>query len=186
MQKARSHPNKLGLLPLVSVRFQVLFTPFHRVLFTFPSQYWFTIGLTGIFSLSGWCRQIQTRFHRPRLTQDTDIIFNCTCTGLSPSSVIFSNNVPILLKYKCFSPTTPNNRSYLVWAVPRSLATTCGIIVYFLFLRVLRCFSSPGYLSLRSIQSSTIWVAPFGHLWIKGYLHLPIAFRSLSRPSQSL
>ena len=30
-----------------------------------------------------------------------------------------------------------------VWALPRSLATTGGIIVYFLFLRVLRCFSSP-------------------------------------------
>ena len=30
-----------------------------------------------------------------------------------------------------------------VWALPRSLATPGGIIVYFLFLRVLRCFSSP-------------------------------------------
>ena len=29
-----------------------------------------------------------------------------------------------------------------VWAVPRSLATTRGIIIYFLFLQVLRCFSS--------------------------------------------
>ena len=31
-----------------------------------------------------------------------------------------------------------------VWALPRSLATTGGIIVYFLFLEVLRCFSSLG------------------------------------------
>ena len=31
-----------------------------------------------------------------------------------------------------------------VWALPRSLATTGGIIVYFLFLKVLRCFSSLG------------------------------------------
>ena len=30
----------------------------------------------------------------------------------------------------------------LVWANPRSLATTRGIIIYFLFLQVLRCFSS--------------------------------------------
>ena len=30
----------------------------------------------------------------------------------------------------------------VVWASPRSLATTGGIIVYFLFLQVLRCFSS--------------------------------------------
>ena len=56
----------------------------------------------------------------------------------------------------------------------------------YLFLRVLRCFSSPGYLSLRSTMSSTQWVSPFGHLRIKGYLHLPVAFRSLSRPSSSL
>jgi hypothetical protein len=30
-----------------------------------------------------------------------------------------------------------------VWADPRSLATTNGFVVYFPFLRVLRCFSSP-------------------------------------------
>ena len=32
---------------------------------------------------------------------------------------------------------------YLVWALPLSLAATYGIIIYFHFLRVLRCFSSP-------------------------------------------
>jgi hypothetical protein len=39
----------------------------------------------------------------------------------------------------------------------------------FLFLRVLRCFSSPGSLPdlHRDIQSSTGWVAPFGNLRIK-------------------
>ena len=69
MQKARRHP--VGLRPLVGARFQVLFTPLLGVLFTFPSRYWFTIGLSGVFSLSGWCRQIQTGFLRSRLTQDT-------------------------------------------------------------------------------------------------------------------
>jgi hypothetical protein len=33
------------------------------------------------------------------------------------------------------------------------------------------------------IWSSTRWVAPFGNLRIKGYLLLPVAYRSLSRPS---
>ena len=32
----------------------------------------------------------------------------------------------------------------MVWALPISLATTFGIVFYFLFLRVIRCFSSPG------------------------------------------
>ena len=55
MQKARRHPDKSELRPLVSVWFQVLFTPLLGVLFTFPSRYWFTIGLSGVFSLTRWC-----------------------------------------------------------------------------------------------------------------------------------
>ena len=39
-----------------------------------------------------------------------------------------------------YNPTLAVTR--MVWAPPRSLATTGGIIVYFLFLQVLRCFSS--------------------------------------------
>ena len=53
----------------------------------------------------------------------------------------------------------------------------------FLLLWVLRCFSSPRSPSLRNDRPSTCRVAPFGNLWIKGYLHLPKAYRSLSRPS---
>ena len=58
----------------------------------------------------------------------------------------------------------------------------------FLFLRLLRCFSSPGWHPRISgnTTSSTWWVVPFGYLRIKGYLHLPEAFRSLSRPSSPL
>ena len=56
---------------------------------------------------------------------------------------------------------------------------------YFLFLGVLRCFSSPRlplYLSTDSYPSGN-WVVPFGNPRIKGYLLLPRAYRSLSRPS---
>ena len=69
MQKARSHSAKALLLPLVSVWFQGLFTPLFGVLFTFPSRYWFTIGLSGVFSLGGWSPHIQTGFHVSRPTQ---------------------------------------------------------------------------------------------------------------------
>ena len=62
---------------------------------------------------------------------------------------------------------------------------------FFLFLRLLRCFSSPG--SLRTTMDSShgtwgllMWVSPFRYPWIKGYLHLPMAFRSLSRLSSAL
>ena len=76
MQKARRHPPAGGLRPLVSVWFQGLFTPFFRVLFTFPSRYLFTIGLSGVFSLTGWCRLIQSEFHLLRPTQDTASTIN--------------------------------------------------------------------------------------------------------------
>ena len=99
MQKARRHHNKLWLRPLVSVWFQVLFTPFLRVLFTFPSQYWFTIGLSVVFSLTRWCWWIQTGFHRPRPTQDTQQYNKRPYTGLSPSSVTFSKRILINLLY---------------------------------------------------------------------------------------
>ena len=61
---------------------------------------------------------------------------------------------------------------------------------WFLFLRVLRCFSSPG--SLRNAMDLryvlwlfTIGVSPFGNPRIEAYLQLPVAYRSLSRPSSA-
>ena len=60
------------LRPLVGAWFQVLFHSSQvEVLFTFPSRYWFAIGLTGVFSLTGWSRQIRAEFHVFRVTQDT-------------------------------------------------------------------------------------------------------------------
>ena len=62
---------------------------------------------------------------------------------------------------------------------------------FFLFLRLLRCFSSPG--SLPYTMDSCMGgggflrrVSPFRYLRIVGYLHLPAAFRSLSRLSSAL
>ena len=105
MQKARRHPTK-GLRPLVSVWFQVLLTPLYTVLFTFPSRYWFTIGLSGVFSLSGWCRWIQGEFHLLPPTQDTAHTYIGTLTGLSPSMVGFPT--PFSLNVRAtYSPTTP-------------------------------------------------------------------------------
>ena len=77
-----------------------------------------------------------------------------------------------------------------VWPLPRSLATTYGISV--------DVFSSP-YLDV-SVQAVphirlfystyvtwilSMWVAPFGNPRINGYLLLPVAYRSLSRPSSA-
>ena len=62
---------------------------------------------------------------------------------------------------------------------------------FFLFLRVLRCFSSPGsppyVMDWRMDgRSPSGRVSPFRHLRITAYLQLPAAFRSLSRLSSAL
>jgi hypothetical protein len=95
-----------------------------------------------------------------------------SCTGLSPPTVAFSKYVP--LSYIQLLGSSVFARHY-------SRNNYCS-----LFLRLLRCFSSPGFLPLRDYRSSTCRVAPFGHLWIYARLQLPIAFRSLPRPSSSL
>ena len=89
----------------------------------------------------------------------------------------------LLATARSYNPTEAGTS--VVWALPRSLATTGGIIVYFLFLRVLRCFSSPGsppYIHMDD-SPSDCRVVPFGNPRIKGHLRLPAAYRSLSRPS---
>ena len=86
------------------------------------------------------------------------------------------------------NPDDPEGPS--VWPLPRSLATTSGISVD---------FSSSPYLDvsvqavphLRLFDSTQVdrvllcRVSPFGNLRIDGYLHLPEAYRSLSRPSSA-
>ena len=86
---------------------------------------------------------------------------------------------------KSFNPDLAATKP--VWAVPRSLATTCGITIVFF---------SYGYLDVsvphvripvaRNNAALRHWVAPFGNLRINAYLQLPEAYRSLSRPSSPL
>ena len=130
MQKARRHPHLCRLRPLVSVWFQVLFTPFLRVLFTFPLQYWFAIGLSVVFSLTRWCWHIQTEFLRFRLTHVSPYIPFVYGT-FTPYGLPFQ---VIPLSYIWLLGSTVFARHY-------SRYNYCS-----LFLRLLRCFSSPGYL----------------------------------------
>ena len=88
------------------------------------------------------------------------------------------------------SPNPEDPEGPSVWPPPRSLATTSGISV--------DVFSCP-YLDV-SVQGVPLvrlfcsthdtkvllwWVSPFGNLRINGYLLLPEAYRSLSRPSSA-
>ena len=66
-----------------------------------------------------------------------------------------------------------------------------GNRVFFLFLPVLRCFSSRGSLCMTMDSPCSDWslssrVSPFRNPRINGYLLLPVAYRSLSRLSSAL
>ena len=85
----------------------------------------------------------------------------------------------------------PRGINPTVWPLPRSLATTSGISFD---------FSSSPYLdvSVQAVPFITLfyscndtwafptWVSPFGNLRINAYVQLPVAYRSLSRPSSAL
>ena len=124
-----------------------------------------------------------------RGTLDPALLLSVSPTGLSPSLAGLSRTVPL--------------QSEVINAVRTPECTHSGLgsfhfarryfenRVFFLFLRLLRCFSSPG--SLRIPMDSEYGdggllrrVSPFRHLRVTGYLLLPAAFRSLSRLSSAL
>ena len=76
-----------------------------------------------------------------------------------------------------------NTKACRVSAAPLSLAATQGMMPHswlcFLFLRLLRCFTSPGTLPLLAEQimrHNSHGVSPFGYLRIKGCLPPPRSF----------
>jgi len=157
------------------------------VLFTFPSQYWFTIGLSGVFSLARWSWQIQTGFHVSRPTQDPTktiisyIYGTVTLYGLAFQKILFS----IIVHVVVLQP--PVSRNYLGLGYSPFDRHYSGNHYCFLFLRVLRCFSSPG--CHPASRMAALHAAGFPHSEISGSnscLHLTGAYRSLPRPSSSL
>ena len=85
------------------------------MLFTFPSRYWFTIGLSRVFSLGGWARRIHTGFHVSRATQDTATMKEASCKGLSPAMAALSSTFHslLLLDIAVLQPRRGRNRSGL-------------------------------------------------------------------------
>ena len=163
--------------------FRFFFTPLFGVLFTFPSRYWFTIGLLGVFSLTGWSRPIQTGFLVSRPTQDTAILRH---VYLYKPFTFYGNvfqRIPIRCRsnFAVLQPRICRNK-YGLGCFPfarRYLGNRC----FFLFLLLLRCFSSEGWPTSRCDRSSTCRVVPFRNLRIKSCLQIPGAYRSLPRLS---
>ncbi len=78
------------------------------MLFTFPSRYWFAIGLLRVFSLGGWSRRIHTGFLVSRATQGTATLRMASYTGRSPALARCSNLFYSPYFLRCRGPTTPS------------------------------------------------------------------------------
>ena len=103
-----------------------------------------------------------------------------------PHKVVCNVTTPVFIfVYQLIHPTNCQMKMNKVWAVADSLATTTAIVVYFLFLALLRCFSSGGYLrrilyiQIRVTRHDSSRVSPFGHLRINTYLAVPRSFSQL-------
>ena len=156
------------------------------MLFTFPSRSWFTIGPSRVFSLAGWSRRIRAGLLVSRVTQDTTGPKVASHKGLSPAVAELSRTFRSLPYVPCRGPTTPQVHCYIRGLGSSPVARHYwGNHCCFLFLEVLRCFSSlgsPHYFGSDD-SPSDCRVVPFGNPRVKGHLHLTAAYRSLSRPS---
>ncbi len=124
-----------------------------------------------------------------RSTSDSARSLLISNTGLSPSLAGFPKTILLsygsLLAVRTPECTHPGLGSF------HFARRYFGNRFFFLFLRLLRCFSSPGSPCMPMYSTCSDWsssrrVSPFRHLRINGHLLLPAAFRSLSRLSSAL
>ena len=185
-----------SLPPLIDVWFQFLFHSPLGVLFTFPSRYLFTIGHQVVFSLIPWSGLILTEFHVLHDTRDIYLTMRrSSSTRLSLSMAALSRAV--LLTYTIISQdlylldihshyphtTTHTGLHGIGLGFSHFAHHYYGNHIHFLFLALLRCFSScrsplyPIY-SDKDFLGLPRRVSPFGNLRIKAHLPAP---RSLSQ-----
>ena len=188
LQKVRGSTHRV-VPQLVNTGFQVLFHSPPGVLFTFPSQYYALSVTKEYLALRGgprlfpqgstclvvlWILLPVIRFH---------------VRGFHPLWLAFPKPFcyPLTMTFAVRTPDCTQSGLGSFPFARRYLGNHCC----FLFLRLLRCFSSPGsppyVMDWRMDDTSSSYrVSPFRHLRIKDYLHLPAAFRSLSRLSSAL
>jgi hypothetical protein len=139
------------------------------VLFTFPSRYLCTIGHQGVFRLGGWSPPVQTGFHVPRLTHGPYRALRIR--GYHPLWPDFPDRSASLSK----ATGLLRFRSPLL-AESRLMSSPPGTEMF-----QFPGFASSHYGFMRRYPRG--WVAPFGHPRINACSRLPVAFRSVPRPS---
>src|SRR3954454_4241551 len=116
-QSPREHAGPRRLSRLVGTRFQVLFHSPPGVLFIFPSRYSSAIGLQEVFRLTGWSRQIHSKFHelaatREHQTNNQQRVFAygaLTHSGRPSQGVPLTRAIiPRTVRSSTLGPTTPH------------------------------------------------------------------------------
>ena len=126
-----------------------------------------------------------------RITWDTSRRLLTSHTRLSRSLADFSTSLCSSFTYHIEVPQ-PRENKFSRFRLFRFRSPLLTESFRFLFLGLLRCFTSPRFASpdyefIRSIlRSYPEWVVPFGDPRIKACLRLPVAYRNLLRPSSPL
>ena len=135
----------MALCLLVGSRFQILFHSPPGVLFTFPSRYYSLSVIWSYLALRDGPRAFRQNSSCSDVLRIPLSLSIISATGLSPSMV----NVPCLFGYHdtvLYRGPYPKGISTLGLGSSDFARHYSRNRSYFLFLRVLRCFSSPGSL----------------------------------------
>ena len=179
-----------------AVGFRICFTPLTGVLFTVPSRYcalsvttsswpWTVVGpashtITRVAWYSRWRSQ-----GRPRVVRDYHPL-RCAIPDASHTQPAAGDG----LAEPSTGLTTPQTQRLPPWhacglGISPVRSPLLRAVLY--FLRVLRCFSSPGARSSKEEYRSSRdrWVAPFGNGGIGAWLRLPRPIAAVQRPSSA-
>ena len=164
--------------------FRFYFTPLPGVLPTFPSRYWFTIGLRQSLALRDGPRGFGQDSTCPALLRCRIGLPRLARTGVSPSAPSLSRKFRFVRQSisPVLQPRTVREQSGLgsslfdrhYWGNRLFLSPPPGT----------KMFQFPGFAPARAgARPSAVRVAPFGHVRINSRLQIPGHFRSLPRPS---
>ena len=174
---------------LVNTGFQVLFHSPPGVLFTFPSQYYALSVTKEYLALRGGPRLFPQGSTCLVVLWILLAVIGFRVRGFHSLWLAF----PKLFCYLFTLPSavrTPDCTQSGLGSFPFA-RRYLGNHFCFLFLRLLRCFSSPGSLYMAMYSPYSDWssssrVSPFRNRRVNGYLLLTVAYRSLSRLSSAL
>ena len=181
-----------SLPPIVNIRFQFLFHSPLGVLFTFPSRYLCTIGHQEVFSLTRWSGRILTKFHVLHDTREYTLLvflsfmyeavtlFGCSFQSNSIKKKNY-NSETVFSEHIYLTTNASQHIQVITWYVFRLFPFRSPLLresLRFLFLALLRCFSSGRYSCYPMYSDNNIlglpgWVSPFGNPRIIAWLTAP-------------